>query len=41
MGEYLDAWLPQNNRECEQAATGASVNEMGYFDAMYWMRPAR
>jgi len=41
IGEYLDAWLPQNNRGCEQAATGASGNEIGYFDAMYWVRPAR
>lgn len=41
MGEYLDAWLPQNNRECEQAVTAGNANEMGYFDAMYWVRPAR
>ena len=41
MGEYLDAWLPQNNRGCTEAVKAPNSDEAGYFDDVYWVRPAR
>lgn len=41
IGEYLDAWLPQNNRNCREAAQISKSDDTGYFDALYWVQPAR